>query len=219
MATRSSSPRQGTKRKQPGSGFKFPATVSRPELLDEGDDRRFRQFLYDLSVLTSHIDTVRAHLATRMDLTPPQYNIIMVVAQYQDSEPVTVSTVADHLHVSNAFVAVETNKLVGRGLLTKEPNPRDGRGVLLRTTEAAESAIMDIATQLRAVNDGVFRSLSRDEFQRFSELTAQMIEDAISTIDEISFAHRSLQRAQGTPARSTGAPQARRRLRRPVSAA
>src|SRR5579884_590239 len=72
--------------------FTFPATVSKPELLDSdrSSDRGFRQFLYDFSVLGAHLEFARAYLASQMDLSSPQYNIVMIIAQYQGSRGVSV---------------------------------------------------------------------------------------------------------------------------------
>ena len=96
-------------------------TVSRPELLEDGRDHRLRQLIYDLFVLSTHVDTIRKRVAGLIGLTPPQYSIVMVVAQYQQNRGASVGAVAAHLHVTSAFVATETNKLVRKGFFTKRP--------------------------------------------------------------------------------------------------
>jgi DNA-binding MarR family transcriptional regulator len=121
--------------------FTMPLTVSKSELLDENgtSDRRFRQFLYDFSVLAAHLEFARAYLASQIDLTSPQYNIVMIIAQYQRAAGISVSDVAQHLHVSTAFITSEVGKLEQMGLVEKRQNPNDGRGVLLRLTALGES--------------------------------------------------------------------------------
>src|SRR4029077_9983379 len=72
--------------------FIMPPTVSKSELLDEDgtSDRRFRQFLYDFSVLAAHLEFARAYLASQIDLSSPQYNIAMIIAQYQGAAGISV---------------------------------------------------------------------------------------------------------------------------------
>src|ERR1700722_14785605 len=80
--------------------FKLPLSISKPELLDDDgvSDLRFRQLLYDFSVLGSTLEVARAYLASLSGLTSPQYNIVMIIAQHQGTRGVNVTSVAQHLH-------------------------------------------------------------------------------------------------------------------------
>ena len=164
--------------KPEGAAFALPLTVSRQELIDNGGDGRFRQLIYDLSILASHLDTARKVLASRIGLTPPQYNVVMVVAQYQGNVGVSVGTVADHLHVSPAFVAGESTRLVQKQLLIKAPNPEDGRGVLLRLSQTAEKKVAGLGACLVQLNDEFFASLTRRDFADLSRIVGQMVLDS-----------------------------------------
>jgi len=93
--------------------FNSPLTISKKELLDVSGttDKKFRQFLYDLSVIAAQLDVARGYLASQLGVSPPQYNILMVIAQYQHPEGVSLSEVAKHLHVSIAHITNEIKKL------------------------------------------------------------------------------------------------------------
>jgi DNA-binding MarR family transcriptional regulator len=164
--------------------FTMPPTVSKPELLDENgtSDRRFRQFLYDFSVLAAHLEFARAYLASRLDLSSPQYNITMIIAQYQGARGISVSDVAQHLHVSTAFITSEAGKLEQRGLIMKRQNPNDGRGVLLRLTPLGEAKVLEIGPKRLLVNDHLFRALSGEDFRQLSKIAASLIDDFAETI-------------------------------------
>jgi DNA-binding MarR family transcriptional regulator len=166
-----------------GDVFQLPPTTSRPALLAGGSDRRFRQLLYDLSVLGVHLTTLRGIIAPALRLTPPQYNVLMVVAQYQGEAGVSVRKVADHLHVSGAFVTAEANKLTRRGMTTKRDNPVDRRGVLLKLSAAAELAIAEAAPFIRAINDRAFGALTRTEFAQLSEIAAKLVASVSATAE------------------------------------
>jgi DNA-binding MarR family transcriptional regulator len=162
--------------------FIFPKIVTRPELLEDGGDRRFRQFVYDIIVLATALDRARAHLASRVGLTPPQYTMLMLVAQNQNDTPVTVRLIARRLRVSGAFITMEVKKLIQRRLLAKQPNPEDGRSNLLKLTAKAEREIQGLAPEIRMVNDRLFASLNRDNFLAASRLINFMLDDFEATV-------------------------------------
>jgi len=159
--------------------FQMPVTVTHPELLDEGGktDFRFRQLLYDFSALGSYLESAREYLASQLSLSPPQYNCAMIIAQYQSSAGVAVGEVARYLHVSTAFVTTEVKRLELKGLVRKDRNPKDGRGVLLRLTPLGEEKICSLEPQLQLVNDHLFRSMSEQSFRNLSTSLATLIED------------------------------------------
>jgi DNA-binding MarR family transcriptional regulator len=174
------------------SAFRLPPTVSRPELLEDGNDRRLRQLVYDLFVLSAHMDSIRRHLGGLVGLTPPQYSIVIVVAQFQENGGASVGAVAVHLHVTSAFVATETSKLIRKGFLMKRPNPVDRRGVLLTLSREAEETIRSLAPHLRTINDRFFGSLDRDQFRLLSEAATKLVEGAASAVEWLPAARRML---------------------------
>jgi DNA-binding MarR family transcriptional regulator len=163
--------------------FSLIPTVSRPELLDKegGSDLVFRQFLYDFSVMAAYMEAVRTYLASNLDLTSPQYNIVMVLAQHREKKMMSVSDVARNLHVTTAFITGEIRKLEHDGLVEKRRNPDDGRGVLLRLTPAGRARVQRTAPQRLQVNDRLFRKLSADDFRHLSKTVASLIDDFAQT--------------------------------------
>ena len=178
--------------------FRLAPTVSNRELLDEDgtSDRRFRQFLYDFSVLGWHLEFAREYLASRVGLSAPQYNCAMVIAHYQGSTGVSVSHIAQHLHVSTAFITSEGKKLERAGLVEKLPNPKDGRGILLRLTPLGETKVQEVAPHRLLVNDHLFLGLSRTDFHHLAKTVAKLIEDFSAT-------SRRLKYMQGETTRQT----------------
>lgn len=159
--------------------FRLPPTTSNPALIEAGGDQVFRQMLYDLFTLSVRMDAGRKLIAGRISLTPPQYNIMMVIAQDEnEAAGASVSAVAARLHVSQAFVATETARMAAQGFLEKLPNPADGRGVLLRLTPRAEKLVIDLAPHLVKLNDIVFGVLSKRDFRALSRIAAQVVENS-----------------------------------------
>lgn len=159
-------------------------TVSVPAVLDraDGGDRTFRQLLYDISSAATHLESARAYLASRLGITSPQYNMIMVIAQYEGDEGMSVNEIAEHLHVSNTFITAEIKKLESHGLVVKLPNPADARSVLVRLSEEGERQVMDMESEFLFVNDHLFEHLSPGDFQSLSRIIASLIGDFARTV-------------------------------------
>ena len=116
-------------------------------------------------------------------VSPPQYAILMTVAQLEDTTAgATVVAVAQHAHVSGAFVTAESGKLARMGLLAKRPNPADGRSVLLSLTSKGRAAIEAAVPNIRAVNDAFFGKLGADDFARLSMIAARIVDASASAV-------------------------------------
>jgi DNA-binding MarR family transcriptional regulator len=146
------------------AAYVLPPTVSRADLLEKGSDRPFRTLVNDLFTIASRMEIVRAHLGRRMEISGPQYSVLIAVAHLQGEAGVRVGTLARAMHVSSAFIASETGKLARLGLLLKRPNPHDRRGVLLTLTRAGGHEIDRLSAEIRAINDLFFGSLDAKSF-------------------------------------------------------
>ncbi|MES2245535.1 MAG: MarR family transcriptional regulator [Pseudomonadota bacterium] len=171
-------------------------TVSLAAVLDGtgGGDRSFRQLLYDISIAASHLESARAYLASNLGVTSPQYNMLMVVAQYEGSEGISINEIADHLHVSNTFITTELKKLVRDGLVVKDPNPSDARSVLVRLSTQGEEKVRALHPELLFVNDHLFQNLSASDFKALSRIIASLIGDFSQTVAMLQVVSQSPKR-------------------------
>ncbi|HEY7971586.1 MAG: MarR family transcriptional regulator [Xanthobacteraceae bacterium] len=165
-------------RRQPEATAALPATASRQALLEAGSDDRFRQLVYDLLTISVRMETAREHLARRLGVSGPQYSILMAIARLQDRHGVRVGGVAKALHVTSAFIATETGRLARLGLLSKSPNPKDRRGILLALTPRGQAALVKLGPEIRAVNDDFFKPLDRAGFQALASTAAALVESS-----------------------------------------
>ncbi|WP_282095398.1 MarR family winged helix-turn-helix transcriptional regulator [Epibacterium ulvae] len=163
----------------------FPKTVTRQELLLEDSDAKFRKLLYEITALADRVETMRATFARHFGITRPQYNILFYIAQHQRDVGLTTRQVATALRVSSPHVVQEVNQLVRANLIEKSPNPDDGRSVLLRVSERGFVMIDDLAPTLRDVNDRLFQSISKSEFDQLCRLVTTILEDAEGVISKL----------------------------------
>ncbi|WP_075795687.1 MarR family winged helix-turn-helix transcriptional regulator [Massilia putida] len=152
-------------------------SVSLPALLDKGPvpDATFRQFVYDISVVGEHLGAARQYLAERLGVTPPQYNILMVIAR-SGGDGIRVSDVAERLNVTGAFVTNEVKKLVKAQFIVKKSNPDDGRGVLLSLSVSGMERIKSIEPDLLMVNDRLFGTLTREDFLHLARTVGSLVD-------------------------------------------
>jgi DNA-binding MarR family transcriptional regulator len=154
---------------------KAPLTVSRKELLVDEDDRRFRELVHAFFAFQSRHEAIRDGHAAFIGLAGVQYTILISVGHLEVAGDVSSATLCEHLRVSSAFIAVEVAKLVERGLLAKERDPRDARRALLRTTPAGHDLLARLAPVQRSVNDVEFGGLTRREFEVLHDIMNRLI--------------------------------------------
>lgn len=160
-------------------------TVSRPELLYEGDDALFRQTIHDALGFSARLQEIRNGLGEAIGLTGPAYSILIAIEHLSETGDIGVSRVSDHLHLSGAFVTLEISKLVKAGLVSKTPDPEDGRRVILRVTAKARGLLDELVETQRPVNDAIFAGFDEAGFKALSRSMASLVtgtEEALSLL-------------------------------------
>ncbi len=153
-----------------------PLTVSRPELLTNGSDGDFRALVHGMLAFSARLEAVRSGFAGIIGLTGIQYTILISVSHLEHAGDVSVSMIAAHLHISGAFVTIETGKLLKLGFLTKRPDTKDRRRVCLSVTPKGAERLQRLATTQAQVNDVLFDFLDAEQFREFRGLVDRMTE-------------------------------------------
>lgn len=162
-------------------------TVSRPSLLRNGSDEAFRIMVHDMLGFAARIQEVRSRLGALISLSGSQYTILIALAQLEGPEGVGVNTIADHLHLSGAFVTIEVNKLVALGFVKKETNPEDRRRVLLTITPFARARLNELTRVQQPANDALFGELSDEDFDMFRRILPVLVDSADRSLRLIEF--------------------------------
>lgn len=152
-----------------------PLTVSRPELLLEGSDRAFRELIHGTLAFAAQCQEIRNGFGSYIGLSGSQYTILITIDHNCDREGgIGVNQVAEQLHLSGAFVTMEINKLVAKGLVEKTVNPEDRRRVLLRSTPEGGELLAKLSVIQQPVNDVLFDCLSQKEFKVLRDLMSRL---------------------------------------------
>ncbi len=160
-----------------------PLTTSRPELLRDGTDTRFRSLVHDLLAFGAKMRDIRDGLGALIGLGGPGYTILIAVARLESGDEVNVKSLTQHLNVSQPFVTAEVHKLVDAGLLDKTRSDQDRRSVSLSVTDSGHELLARLAPDQRRINDTLFDSLGSDDFDRLCEMVATLVRDADGALD------------------------------------
>ena len=161
---------------------KLPLSVTRSALLSGKSDHSFRELLYNFFTISHRLEQVRRYLGSRIGLSGPQYNLMMAVAELQDSTGVSVGQVAEYLHVSGTFVTAEAEKLARKGYINKHHDPKDMRVSRLVIGEKGWIALGSLFPELQQVNDLFFAIDSREEFENLHRTLKRMVESSQRTL-------------------------------------
>ncbi|RKR31315.1 MULTISPECIES: MarR family transcriptional regulator [Paraburkholderia] len=173
-------------------------TVTHPACLIDGSDAEFRHLVNGLLPFAARLLSVRDGFGSLVGLTGVQYSLLRAVSHLSAGEEVTVVKLAEHLHLSGAFVTVETNKLKQMGLVEKEANPEDKRKVRLTVTSAGSSLLDQLLPTQQEINDVLFEGITRTEFKVLCAMVDRLVVNGDQAARDL--AHLQARRNKVAPA-------------------
>lgn len=106
-------------------------------------------------------------------LSQAEYDVLLTVTRGENMTA-RLRDVTANMLVSQPSVSRLVDRMVARGLLTKCADPQDGRGALVRATEAGASLFRRVATvHGRAIAERMSH-LSDEELAQLRDLTAKL---------------------------------------------
>lgn len=163
---------------------RMPLTVSRPALLAGGGDDAFRGLIHDLIAYGHRLDACRDAFAAIVGLSGVQYEILMLVSR---AEGLAVGEVAARLHRSGAFITIEANRMVDRGVLEKFSDPKDGRKVLLRGTRKSMQLLERLSPFQVRINDVLFERVDAKRFRELRALARDLLASGDRAVSMLEF--------------------------------
>ncbi|WP_211909668.1 MarR family winged helix-turn-helix transcriptional regulator [Tardiphaga alba] len=153
-------------------------TASRPELLVDGSDAEFRRLVHSLFGFLVRHQTLREGHAAVIGLAGIEFTTLISIRHLSAQGDVHVRAVADHLHLSGAFVTTVTNKLETKGLITKTSHPGDRRRISLVVTSHGAELLERLAPTQQQINDVQFGCLSAKEFRQLLDMVQRLVESS-----------------------------------------
>ncbi len=107
------------------------------------------------------------------ELVQAEYDVLLTVTR-GENRAARLRDVTANMLISQPSVSRLVDRMVTRGLLTKRPDPTDGRGSIVTATDAGVAAFRRIATvHGRTIADRM-STLTDDELQQLKEITTKL---------------------------------------------
>jgi len=177
-------------------------TVTNPACLVDGSDAEFRRLVNGLLPFAARLLSIRDGFGSIVGLTGVQYSLSRSIAHLSMRDEVTVNQLAEHLHLSGAFVTVETNKLKKMGLIDKKANPDDKRKMRLTMTAAGSRLLNELLPTQQSINDVLFEGVTRTEFKVLCSFVDRLVINGDQAV--LDLAHLQT-RQQNVAKRGSGA--------------
>ena len=105
------------------------------------------------------------------ELQPLGYRVLSILVRQQAQQQIVL---ASELHVDKATMSRTIKQLQSQGLVTREPDPSDGRAMLVSITDAAREAWVASGTRARILMRERLSNWEPDEIRRFADLLARL---------------------------------------------
>ncbi len=107
------------------------------------------------------------------DLSQGEYDVLLTVTRADDMTAKLREVTANML-ISQPSVSRLVDRMVSRGLLTKCPDPGDGRGALVTATDDGAAAFRRVASRHGRSIATRMSALTDDELAQLRDLTAKL---------------------------------------------
>jgi Transcriptional regulators len=107
------------------------------------------------------------------DLSQAEYDVLLTVVRGQEHSA-RLRDVTANMLISQPSVSRLVDRMVARGLVTKCPDPQDGRGALLRATEHGLTSFRRLATKHGQSIAERMSVLTDEELDQLLTLTAKL---------------------------------------------
>jgi DNA-binding MarR family transcriptional regulator len=127
------------------------------------------------ALLYAHATLLKRFAATDIwgDLSMREYDVLYTLSKYR--EPVRLSELNRHVLLSQPALSRLTERLVGRGLIRREPDPADRRGLRLSLSDQGRALQREAGRRhARGVARAVSAALTADEQRQLEELCRKL---------------------------------------------
>lgn len=105
------------------------------------------------------------------DLQPLGYRVLSILVREEAQQQIVL---ASELHVDKATMSRTIKQLQAQGLVTREPDPNDGRAMLVSVTDAARESWVASGARARDLMRERLSTWDPEEIERFADLLARL---------------------------------------------
>lgn len=132
------------------------------------------QVLSRVDRLARHLDRSRRSAFTASDLEPWEFDVLAALRRTGAPYQLSPKALLQQTLVSSGTMTNRIDRLVERGLVERQTDPNDGRGVLVSMTEAGRERVDGAISELLAEEGELLASLSRADQERLAGLLRKL---------------------------------------------
>jgi DNA-binding MarR family transcriptional regulator len=99
-----------------------------------------------------------------------------LLGRITDTGPVRLSELADWQEVDRSTMTTQVRRLEDQGLVSRSPDPRDGRATLIRATRSGAARHRRTKETARGVYQDLLTDWSAEDLERAAVVAARLIE-------------------------------------------
>jgi DNA-binding MarR family transcriptional regulator len=134
------------------------------------------------ALLTAHAVLMRQFAAEDVwrEVSMREYDVLYTLSKCP--EPVRISELDHHVLLSQPALSRLVDRLVSRGLVRRQPDPADGRGILLALTDAGRAVQHQVGRRhARSVARALAATLSRNDLTQLQAICVNLARQQTAT--------------------------------------
>ncbi|SPP93072.1 MarR family winged helix-turn-helix transcriptional regulator [Bradyrhizobium vignae] len=125
------------------------------------------QLSWEITSISVYLKEIREIWAREIEISHPQWMILMALSKLAEGEGMAVNMVAKALHIESAFVTTQSKELERRGLLCRRSSSEDARVVQLSLSDKACKHLESLAERQAALDEYIFAGFTDPDLSSF----------------------------------------------------
>jgi DNA-binding MarR family transcriptional regulator len=122
-----------------------------------------RQLTWEFLSIAVHLDELHRFWAKRLQITGPQWMMLLAILELDGGDGVQLNAVAKMLHVDPSFVTTQSKIIESKGLINRKPSPTDARIVRMSLSRKVRRFLLDFDLQENELSEYILAELNSRE--------------------------------------------------------
>lgn len=141
-----------------------------------------REILHTAFVIKKAYDSIWDDISERFELTHAEIDVIAFLSNNPMQD--TASNIVEYRMIAKSHVSKAVERLIARGMLVGNKDPKDKRQIHLMLTDEASTVVGEIRKRQLEFKDMIIDGVTEEEIALFRKISEKIVENAASLIEE-----------------------------------